>query len=190
MLIPHLESAARWDALANVLNLGLEVAPDPEEKLLLLERLGEVREAMLGDQAGAFDAYLQAVALEPYARDWEVMARAERLAQALGQYPRLTAELERGVAIITDPEIESLARTRLARLFEDETGERDKAIDQLRLVLELAMEPGPTLEALDRLLVATERWTELGRDPGEADSRTPWTPVSEPTCGCAWRIWR
>ncbi len=63
-LVPLYESAERWQDLADVLEADLGLAESTADKLPILARLGEVRKKRLGDDAGAIEAYRQALVLD------------------------------------------------------------------------------------------------------------------------------
>jgi tetratricopeptide (TPR) repeat protein len=57
--------ASSWHDLAETLTADLGLADEPEARLDLLARLGDVRRTHLDDLVGALDAYRQALTLEP-----------------------------------------------------------------------------------------------------------------------------
>jgi tetratricopeptide (TPR) repeat protein len=64
-LVPLYESAERWEDLADVLEADLGLAENAADKLPILARLGEVRKRHLEDDAGAIEAYRQALVIDP-----------------------------------------------------------------------------------------------------------------------------
>jgi golgin subfamily B member 1 len=59
------EIADRWPDLADTLEADLALAEAPGDKLLILARLGEVRQSRLGDVAAAIGAYRRALEIDP-----------------------------------------------------------------------------------------------------------------------------
>jgi golgin subfamily B member 1 len=59
------ELADRWQDFADTLDADLALAVSATDKLVLLARLGEVRQKRLGDLPGAIEAYRQALTIDP-----------------------------------------------------------------------------------------------------------------------------
>lgn len=59
------QHTARWRELAETLEADMALADSPADKLALLARLGDVRQARLEDTPAAIDAYRRALVLEP-----------------------------------------------------------------------------------------------------------------------------
>jgi len=59
------EKAERWTDLSEALDTHFGLAEEPEERLALLVRLGDVRRDHLNDLGGALDAYRQALTVDP-----------------------------------------------------------------------------------------------------------------------------
>lgn len=134
---------------------------DPIRKVELLHRIAELYEIHLGQPREAFDAYARSL---PHDTGGDVtLGSLERLAEQLSAWNE--------VARLYDIEIEKLREQspdsaidmalRLAQIFEVQIGDVDQAIARYRIVYEA--DPGhiQSIESLDRLYEATERWSEL-----------------------------
>ncbi len=90
MVRPHLEQAARWAALDEVLVARAEATSDPVHRAEALQRLADVRLQHLGDVAGAHQALdAMAAAAEP-----------EQILGALEQAGRLAVQLDEASAYV------------------------------------------------------------------------------------------
>ncbi len=173
------ELADRWQDLAETLEGDLALTQEPPERLLLLSRLGMVRQNKLKDLPGAIDAHQEALAIEP-----KHAVSREALETLLGD-----ADARREVAGILRPLYEADGdQTRLLRVLDIET-EYAESIEQKlatigraasvaegpladplrafgyvsRALREATSEPDfrTWLARAERLADATERWPDL-----------------------------
>ncbi|TMQ05936.1 MAG: tetratricopeptide repeat protein, partial [Deltaproteobacteria bacterium] len=146
---------------AHVLGDALAVLRDrdaPEVRAVATE-LAHLAEGRLGDAATAERAWLIVLEVEADAFDaFEALARAMRSTE---RWTDLRALLERRVLVTLDESVRLAALLELAMLEEDVLGRPDQAISWHRQVIEL--DPGylASYRALDRLLMASERWEAL-----------------------------
>ncbi len=140
---------------------------DPIRKVELLHRIAELHEIHLNQAREAFDAYARSL---PFDCESDVtLGSLERLAEQLSVWNE--------VARLYDVEIEKLREQspdsaidmalRLAQIFEVQIGDIDQAIARYRLVYEADSGHIQSIESLDRLYEATERWNELAEILGK-----------------------
>lgn len=154
----HRESA-RWDRLARILELKLEILDDPADRLKELVNLAELHENGRSDPAKAFEVYAKALAEAP--GEEPVIESLERIAEA----ERLWDELDRVYAERADnvfePDVETRLLMRLGRLRETHLSEPAKAIEAYRRALDSGSTEPELLNALDRLYSREQQWNEL-----------------------------
>ena len=158
--LAHLyEAVERWEGLADVLRRLVNTIGEPEERLPVFARLGQLCEEQLHDDVEAMRWYRSAVATQPtylpalqalgklYRRraDWNALIEM-RLAEA-----NATEDAERRAA----------SHARIGELFERELNQPDDAADHHGRAL--AQVPGysPSFKALARLLATAGRWRDL-----------------------------
>ncbi len=148
-----------WATLARVLAGKVEHVGDPDEKARLYERLGGIRQDMLGEDQGAIDAYEQALELAP-----ESVSGLDRLI-ALYQgrdAARLAALLEQRIeATSGDDEVRHELLVRAAEVHEGELKQPGEAIRLLQMALDVQTTNETVLASLERLYRAEERWPDL-----------------------------
>lgn len=180
----------RFEDLAPILERRLEIVLEPEAQLDLLSRLGAIRKDRFADLRGAFEAYSRMLEIEPArveAREAlheisedpglvhdcvEVLDRAYRDASDL----RAAAELyERRVELATSPGEKVALYLEAAELWEEELGERGKAMSSKLRAFELEPTDISMIEEIERLAFVSgnieklrglvERAEEAGLDP-------------------------
>jgi tetratricopeptide (TPR) repeat protein len=104
------EAQGEWQHVARCLSIVLESAHGAR-RTQLLSRLGDLKAERLADDAGALEAYEQALALD--ATDVEIRRRYLEAATRLGRHGEVAKLLERVIATAGDPEIEASARAQL-----------------------------------------------------------------------------
>ena len=90
-----------------------------------------------------------------------MIAHIDRLAESSGRWADLAAVYDAEIDRILDSRLQTEMLLRLARIYEEETHDLDKAIATYRRVADAEPDRKDGLEALDRLYTRTERWTEL-----------------------------
>lgn len=125
--------ADRWTDLAETLEVELSLVEDAPGRAALLARLGDARRLHLGDQAGALEAYREALSLEPTL----IAAR-----EALG-------------AMLENPEVRKEAAQVLQPLHEAES-DANALLRVLEIQIEDADSPEIRLELLDRARATAE----------------------------------
>ena len=90
-----------------------------------------------------------------------MVAHLDRLAEATVKWPELAAVYEAELPNIHDSRLQVETLLRVARIYEEETRETDRAIAAYRKVADIEPDRPEGLQALDRLYTRTERWPEL-----------------------------
>ncbi|HTE55295.1 MAG TPA: tetratricopeptide repeat protein [Kofleriaceae bacterium] len=161
----HAEDGA-WRDLCVVLRVQRELATSTVEAAELLARVAAVEEEQLSHERAAFDSWREVLALGP--SDERSRQHVIRLAARLEAWSEALAALERALAAVGPTELGS--RTAIlrdiAQLTEQKLGDRDRATDAYRRLLEV--DPGSAgdssrfaAQALDRLYGEAERWPQL-----------------------------
>jgi tetratricopeptide (TPR) repeat protein len=147
------------EKLAGVLRTQVRLEPDGDARRELLGRLGELSQSVLGDDAGAIDAWRTRVQENP--GDARALAALDRLYEQTEHWRELVEILERRRDASEEASERRQLMTRAAQVLSDKLDNVPDAIDAWRAVID---EFGPdvdSLGALEKLLDAAERWDEL-----------------------------
>jgi tetratricopeptide (TPR) repeat protein len=107
------EASGTPEQVARYLSLELESTRGPKRAGLLL-RLGKLRQTRMGDAAGAFDCFEQALAIDP---DDDARGRYVELALAQGRHAEAAKTLTRVVSTAKDPAVRSKAGAQLGEVL-------------------------------------------------------------------------
>ncbi len=165
VLEPIYEHSGEYAKLVDVLEVMVTNNEDPLARVELLHRIATYHEQMIGNSMAAFDAYARA--LKDDSGNQLTLGHIERLAEITSSFQTLAELYE---ALAADPEksidiprqVDLLSR--LARVYEQELANVDKAIATLRRILDVSFDPAdnkPAVLTLDRLYTATAAWPEL-----------------------------
>jgi tetratricopeptide (TPR) repeat protein len=160
-LEPLYQAAGEWENLGQVHRAQLVHTEDPEQRLGLFYRIAEDAEEHLMDSEAAFEVYSQALAEHP--ADDKVGEEIERLAAFIDDgWNRLAVHYadtvsQEGVS----PAVQARLGGRLARVYEEELGDPDKAKQSYQFVLSVAPADLGALENLDRIHSSFEEWVDL-----------------------------
>ena len=159
VLQPIYESAGDWDKVAGTYEVMIAHTQDPIRRVELLGTVAGIYERRLSNFDASFDAYCRAMRVDPASA--EVIAHLDRMAEASGRWAELAAAIEAEIERVMDSQLQVEMLLRLARVYEEETREVDKAIATFKRVAEVEPDRKDGLVALDRLYTVTERWQEL-----------------------------
>ncbi len=159
VLQPIYESAGEWDKVAGTYEVMVANTQDAIRRVELLTTVAGIYERRMSNFDAAFDAYCRAMRVDPANPD--VIAHLDRMAEASGRWSELAAAIEGEVERVMDSQLQVEMLLRLARVYEEETREMDKAIATYRRVSEAEPDRKDGLVALDRLYTVTEQWPEL-----------------------------
>jgi tetratricopeptide (TPR) repeat protein len=159
ILQPIYESAGEWDRVAVTYEVMIANTQDIVRRVDLLGVVAGIYERRLANFDASFDAYCRAMRVDPANAD--VIAHLDRMAEASGRWPDLAAAIEAEIDRVMDSQLQVEMLMRLARVYEEETREVDKAIATFKRVAEAEPDRKDGLVALDRLYTMAERWQEL-----------------------------
>jgi tetratricopeptide (TPR) repeat protein len=159
VLEPIFESAGEWERLIDVLDVMVRHSDDPIRRVELLHRIADYYERCLDNQVDAFKAFAHALKEDP--QNEVTIGHLERLADSTKAWSELAGiyETELQKLLEVPRQVEMLLR--VARVYEQELGQAEKAISTYRRVLDADAENRDAILALDRLYQNAEMWTEL-----------------------------
>lgn len=159
ILEPIYEMQGAFEPLVRALEVLAAGAAEPERKLEILTKIGEVCGESIQDPARAFDAFGRGFAVMPESA--ETLQRLEVLAIEHGRFDDLVALVEKLAGEAGDP---TLARTlwiKAAQIHDAQRADVDRAVAAYQKVLEQDPGDAEVLDALDELYRRTERWRDL-----------------------------
>jgi len=148
-----------WPELAQVLNERIERTADPDRKVDLWRSLGELYELQMGEYDRAVEAYWNILEIDE--SDLLAIESLERIYESEGRWEDLISILERKAESTYDPDDIVEIRTRIATIWEEQLGDRQRAIEAYEELLSVETDHLGALEALERLYHETEQWEEL-----------------------------
>ncbi len=159
VLEPIYEVSGEFAKLVEVLEVIVTHTEDPLARVELLHRMTALWEQRLDNPRAAFAALSRALHDDP--GNELTLGHLERLADLTGQWSDLAAlytqESEKSIDVPRQVDLLS----RLARVYEQELSDIDRAIATYRRILEVEFDNKPAVLALDRLYTATSRWRDL-----------------------------
>ena len=165
VLEPIYDALGEWTKLIEVLEVQGRATEDPYQRVELLHRIARLYEEMLNDPNAAFDTYARAVAAD--VSNDESLAQYERLASMVQRWADLAALYDEQLQTLgigsdnEDPVRFGEIGLRLARIYEEQLEDFDRAIERFNLVLEQEPDNAEAIASLDRLYEMTERWEQL-----------------------------
>lgn len=167
------EAIGAWEALAEAYQTRVKKARG-EEAVQLRRRLAAIN----GERLGRVDESIEQLRriLEQRPDDEEVISVLDRLYRQQGRTADLRELFAGRIERTEDVEAKVRLLRELAVIEEEVAGDADSALARHRAVLEMAPADREALAAVDRLLVAKERWEEVAevlvrrREVAEEDS--------------------
>ncbi len=159
ILEPVYEMQGAWEPLIRALRVLHDGSDEPDERLRLLSKIGEVYGSQLEDADKAFEAYAEALTERPDSE--ETLARLEMIAVSEERFPQLVELLGRLAATIDDPELRRALWMKSAVIYDTQLSDVDGAVAAYRKVLDDDPGDQEVLLALDALFRRTERWADL-----------------------------
>ncbi len=156
ILEPIHRDSGDWQALVGVLRARAEQATDPVDAAETWREVGQLQEQRGGSAEQAFEAWGRAVVAEP--ADEDSRAELDRLAQALGSWPRFIEVCEEAARSADEPALQGLFLRRVAETEDRELGDPRAAIRTYRRVLDADPESAQTLDDLEGLEVMVGDW--------------------------------
>jgi tetratricopeptide (TPR) repeat protein len=159
VLEPIYESAGEWDRVIAVYEVMAANSDDAVKTVELLSHIAEIEERRLSHQNAAFDVYGRALRVDP--QNLDVLGHLERLASETGHWAKLANLLAAEIEKIDEARRAIDLLLRLARVYEEETGQLDEAIATYRRAISADPDSKAALVALDRLFARAQQWDEL-----------------------------
>ena len=159
VLEPIYESAGEWDRVIAVYEVMAANSDDVPRTVELLCSIAEIEERRLSHQNAAFDVYGRALRIDPTNQD--VLAHLDRLASETGHWAKLANLFASEIEKVDEPRRAIDMLLRLARIYEEETGQVEEAIATFRRAMGADPDSKDALIALDRLYVRAQQWDDL-----------------------------
>jgi tetratricopeptide (TPR) repeat protein len=159
ILEPLYRQQGDYQKLIDVHEVQVRRADDPSRKVELLHQIAELYEDAAGDINRAFDTLARALAVDPAHEPTQ--QGLDRLARVTSRFHDLAGVFERLAAEQEDPELGSQLYTFAARVFENDVGDLDRAIELYRRVLSIDPTNLPAAESLQTLFQQTERYADM-----------------------------
>jgi tetratricopeptide (TPR) repeat protein len=161
VLGPLYEAGGEWERLVQVHEAQLSEVEAPPERLELYHRIAQHYEDRLSDPTQAFAALARALNEQPL--NDRVREEMERLATTFeGGWEELANTYADVMSLDgAGPNVQAHIGRNLARVFEEELGDVDKAEEAYRYVLTVSPGEQFALENLDRIYLGLAQWAEL-----------------------------
>lgn len=156
-----LQQLDRPEDLALLYQIEIDAESDPQERIVRLFKLAELKETRLGDDEGAIRALRSLLEIQreyPPARK-----RLERLLLKREAYEDLVALHEEEVELTTDTELRIFLLGRIGQLAEEKLGDRLRAKNAMTRLLELSPRHLGAIRALSRIAELDGNDSELLR---------------------------
>jgi tetratricopeptide (TPR) repeat protein len=154
-----LSGAARSAELVEVLERHLEISTDLDERKALAQRIALLYQDPLKQREQAVRSWEMVLEIDP-THD-EALDSLAQLHLAAMAFRELVDIYDRKLELSDRPDERRMLLMQSAKIYEDQLAEPDRAIDQLRKVLELVPGDREALEDLDRILAAEGRHADL-----------------------------
>lgn len=162
ILEPLYQSSGDWEKLAGVLEAELAHLAAASDRLAMFYRLGELQEERLVAQDGALNVYVRAV--KEYPTDEKTLEELERLAGTVdGGWESVANAYADVLGAHADKAVQTAIGKKLARVFEEELGDVQKAEETYRYVLSVEALDAEALANLDRIYTSLEQYVELAQ---------------------------
>jgi tetratricopeptide (TPR) repeat protein len=159
ILEPIYKTRDAWQPLVAVYEIMVRHALDPARKIELLHQIGELYEVSGDDPDKAFETYGRALREDPGLADTQTAL--ERLARILDRWEPLTALYGELAESVSDPELQVQLHMKVARIFDEQLGEHEKAAAAYHRVVALAPQNLDAINALERIYAQTEAYQQL-----------------------------
>jgi tetratricopeptide (TPR) repeat protein len=149
VLEPLYRMQGNWDRLLNVQEVQVEHQKDPIERVVMMHRLAEIAEDKAADHGRAFQ-WMRKALLEDPSHDHS-MGEAERLSAIVDGWTELATTYANGIQNSGDPLNKAELGRRLAKVYENELHDLERAEETYRFVLGVEAHDEKALKALDRI---------------------------------------
>lgn len=160
ILEPLYRAAGEWEKLAGVHEAQLTHTQGEEDRLAAYYRIAELYEDKLLDPVQTLNVYIRA--LKEFPLDEKSGEEAPRLAATIdGGWETLANAYADILGLHQDTNVQRTIGRRLAKTFEDELGDVEKAVETYRYVLSVEALDVEALQNLDRIYLSLEAWADL-----------------------------
>ncbi len=149
VLEPLYRMQGNWDRLLSVQEVQVEHQKDPVERVVMMHRLAEIAEDKAADHARAF-SWMQRAVLEDPSHDHSI-GEVERLSAIVDGWFDLASTYANGIEQTVDPLSKAELGRRLARVYEEQLEDLERAEETYRFVLGVDDHDERALVALDRI---------------------------------------
>lgn len=150
---------ASWEDLASILVKRVQLSADPDEQMEIWRRLGELYELQMAQVDNAVNAYRHILDIDP--SDILAIESLERIFEAYERWRDLIEVLSQKADATYDPDDMVSIRYRIAQIWEEMLDEVDSAVSTYRDILATEQTHMPSLQELERIFTAHQRWPEL-----------------------------
>jgi len=159
ILEPIYEMQAEWGPLVRALEVLAAGTDDPDRKLEILTKVGEVQGQQSDDPNKAFDAFGRALRAAPESQ--RTLQRLELIAVEQDRFDDLVKLVEELAADTPDPDLARRLWLKAATIHDTQRNDVDAAVRAYTQILESDPGDEEVLDALDQLYRRTERWRDL-----------------------------
>ena len=159
VLEPFYEQLAEWEKLIDLYEVMVKHTEDPISQIEKQHQVAGIYERQLQQFDKAFDAYAQALEIDP--QDENTVEQMQRLADVTGDWQKFAGLLSEQADKILDPIVKTATLKRVAAVELEKLQDVDKAIARYTEVLDGDPEDVEAIGALDRIFTALERWPDL-----------------------------
>jgi golgin subfamily B member 1 len=159
VLEPLYRMQGSWNALIGVHEVQLSHQADPNERIAMMHRVAEIAEDKAKDSRLAFLWMQRALLEEP--KNEHTDGEVERLAKATGGWAVLANTYADVVSNGAGSEVKVALGRKLARIYESELRDIERAEESYRFVLGIDGADEETLESLDRIYVEHQAFEAL-----------------------------
>ena len=160
VLEPIYESAGEWDRVIAVYEVMQAHSDDPvRDRRAAVVASPRSRSGGCRTRTRRSTSTARALRVDPNNQD--VLAHLERLAAETGHWAKLANLLASEIEKVDEPRRAIDLLLRLARVYEEETGQLEEAIATYRRAIEADPDSKTALVALDRLFGRAQQWDEL-----------------------------
>ena len=149
VLEPLYRMSENWERLVSVQEVQLASMDDAEQRLDMIHRIAEIAEDRAAEPQLAFEWHQRALLASPL--NERAIGDTDRLAAALQNWEQLADTLATVLTERTDKETRVAVGHRLARIYEEELGDAERAVNTHLFVLTAEPADAETLENLDRI---------------------------------------
>jgi tetratricopeptide (TPR) repeat protein len=159
ILRPIYEANEQWASLCTALEVILNDLVEPDARLTLLERLGDIQMNNLGDLTSAQSAYTRLLQEQP--EHEHAIQELYKMAEVSGNWDEFCEVFERAIGETGQPELAISRLELLAQTYENQLGQIDESIDTYKRILAYESQHLASLVKLEMLFKQQSDWDSL-----------------------------